>query len=302
MGRAEEVTVDTDGQPLTEVTRQLVMEINRVHGVAFTLRSRCLAGLQNGAWRLTDRDGQPAILKWSTDGSAAQILHRAATVARLRAAGYPTPRWLAAGATTDGRVYHIQDFVPGAAAHPLTVPAAELLLDVLEQQAGLDPDPAADRNQQVRSAALDDSALRWSLRQLGTPGRSLIARYDRLLDGHPPVQLPAGDVVHGDFNTCNILIHRSRVSGVIDVEALGSGSRVIDYACLLREAYVADYDVEVRRILHRAGAAVAGPAALALCVTATAFFIVGFKRRHQPASVIRALARLHQLAEDLAAA
>jgi aminoglycoside phosphotransferase (APT) family kinase protein len=156
--------MDADGEPLTEVTRQLVTEINSVHGLAFTLRSRCLAGVQNGAWRLTDHTGQPAILKWSTDGSAAQILHRAGTVARLRAAGYPTPRWLAAGATTDGRVYYVQDFVQGTTAHPLTVPAAELLLAVLEQQAGLDPDPAADRNQQVRSAALDDSAgdLRWS--------------------------------------------------------------------------------------------------------------------------------------------
>ncbi len=62
---------------------------------------------------------------------------------------------------------------------------------MLEQQAGLDPDPAADRNQQVRADAVDDSAggLRWSVRQLGAPGRSLIARYDRLLDGHPPVRL-----------------------------------------------------------------------------------------------------------------
>jgi aminoglycoside phosphotransferase len=138
--------------------------------------------------------------------------------------------------------------------------------------------------------------------QLGTPGRSLIARYDRLLDEHPSAHLPTGDMVHGDFNTCNVLLHRGTVSGVIDVEALGSGSRVIDYACLLREAYVDDYVVDVRRMLHRAGAAVAGPAALALCVTATAFFIVGFKRRHQPARVTRTLDRLHQLADDLTAA
>jgi aminoglycoside phosphotransferase (APT) family kinase protein len=296
--------LDAESEPLTGVTRRLVAEINRVHKVAFTLRSRCPAGVQNGAWQLADRGGQPAILKWSMDGSAAQILHRAATVARLSAAGYPTPRWQAAGATADGRVYHVQELVPGTGAHPLKVPAAELLLAVLEQQAGLDPDPAADRNQQVRAAVLDDSAggLRWSVRQLGAPGRSLIARYDRLLGAHPPVLLPAGDMVHGDFNTCNILIHQGRVSGVIDVEALSSGSRVIDYACLLREAYVEDYDIQVRRMLHRAGTAVAGPAALALCVTATAFFIVGFKRRHQPESLTRAFARLHQLADDLAAA
>lgn len=287
--------------PLTEATRQVVAELNRAHGLTLALHSRCPAGVQSGAWRLTDPNGRPAILKWSTEGSTAQILHRASTVAALRAAGYPTPSWLAAGATVGGRIYHVQEFVPGTASHPLTAPAADLLINTLEHQAGLDPDPAGDRNAEVGSTAFDESEgrPRHTVRQLGSPGRALIAHYEQLLDVYGPVHLPGGDMVHGDFNTCNVFLHQGRVSGVIDVEALGSGTRVIDYACLLREAYAEDYDVAVRLRLRRAAEAVAGPAALALCATAAAFFIVEFKLRHQPTSVGRTLTRLHQLAADL---
>jgi hypothetical protein len=37
-----------------------------------------------------------------------------------------------------------------------------------------------------------------------------------------------------------------------------------------------------------------------VCVAAAAFFIVGFKLRHEPAAVPATLARLHRLADDLA--
>lgn len=114
------------------------------------------------------------------------------------------------------------------------------------------------------------------------------------------MQLPGGDLVHGDFNTCNVLLDQGRVSAVIDVEELGSGTRVIDYACLLREAYVERYDDEVRLVLRRAGEAIAGPGALAVCAAATAFHIVKFKLRFQPDRIASTLAGLHQLADDLA--
>jgi len=47
--------LDTDGEPLTEVTRQLVSEINRAHGMAFTPTSltRTLARLHQLAEDLT---------------------------------------------------------------------------------------------------------------------------------------------------------------------------------------------------------------------------------------------------------
>jgi Ser/Thr protein kinase RdoA (MazF antagonist) len=103
-------------------------------------------------------------------------------------------------------------------------------LNVLDRHAGLDPDPARDRNEYVKRMAFDESGgrPRQTVRQLGSPGHALIAHYEELLDRHRAVRLPRGDLVHGDFNTCNVLIHQGRVSGAIDIEELGSGTRVID--------------------------------------------------------------------------
>jgi hypothetical protein len=123
-------------------------------------------------------------------------------------------------------------------------------------------------------------------------GAALIARYDELLVSFGVVDLPRGDLVHGDFNTCNVLLTDGAVSAVIDIEELGSGTRVIDPGCLLREAYVQHYHPEVKRRLRRAGESVAGPGPLAVCAVAAAFFIVGFKLRYEPAVVLATMARL----------
>ena len=82
--------------------------------------------------------------------------------------------------------------------------------------------------------------------------------------------------------------------------ASASGSRAVDYACLLRESYVEDYGDDVIRIVRRAGEAVAGWPTLVTCAAAAAHFIVGFKLRHEPPAVPATLARLHRLADDLA--
>ena len=290
--------------PLAEQTNDVVRELNRRHGLDVSLLTRFESGLQSGAWLLADPQGWRAVLKWSPNGSAQRIRDLALIIEGLRTAGYPTPAWIAAGATDAGLVYHVQEFASGRPSWPLTMPKAELLLEVLELHAGLDPDPARDRSAQVAAAARDESegGYRHAVRELGPVGGELIVAYDGLLDSYGDVDLPSGDLVHGDFNTCNILLDDGQVSGVIDIEELGSGTRVIDYACLLREAYVADYPDEVKIKIHRVAEAIAGPGVLAVCAAATAFFIVGFKRRHDPQSLDQTFAALHRLAVDLSTA
>jgi aminoglycoside phosphotransferase (APT) family kinase protein len=290
------------GDPSIEQTRAVIAELNDTHGLQLTLHSRCDSGVQSGAWLVVDEQQEPAVLKWSRSGSESDLRQLAAVVERIRGTGYPTPAWLAIGSTTTGCTYHLQEFAPGSQSWPLTIAATHAFIDVLERQAGLDPDPARDRSAQIGAAVVDEcvGGLRHTVRQLGPSGIAIIARYDELLDLHGVVDLPRGDMVHGDFNTCNILLHRGAVSAVIDIEELGSGTRVIDYGCLLREAYVAHYDPEVRVLVRRAGEAVAGPGALAVCVAAAAFFIVGFKLRYQPEVVVDTVEALRRLADDLA--
>ncbi len=110
------------------------------------------------------------------------------------------------------------------------------------------------------------------------------------------------DLVHGDFNSCNILIDDGAVTGVIDVEGFRPGTRAFDYACLLREAYVEDYGDEVIALIHEAGRGVAGPDVLAACAAEAAEFIIGFKLRHEPWRLNEVRARLDRMARDLSEA
>ncbi|GAB3426310.1 hypothetical protein [Flindersiella endophytica] len=119
-------------------------EINQAHGVRFVLRERCQDGF-GGAWLLSDSGDRRAVLKLNTD-VAHRIGHLPQLIDRIRAAGYPTPRWLAAGETVDGTAYHVVDFVSGEpmSRSPLTLRLVENLIEVIERQAGLDPDRTVD--------------------------------------------------------------------------------------------------------------------------------------------------------------
>ncbi|MFI8437383.1 hypothetical protein ACIGJO_27315 [Streptomyces sp. NPDC079020] len=89
-------------------------EANRAHATDFQLDHRFADGFPSGAWLLTDGSGQQAVLKWSPDrGWASQIERAARSVAKVHSAGYPTPAWLAAGMTSNGFGYQIQELAPG---------------------------------------------------------------------------------------------------------------------------------------------------------------------------------------------
>jgi aminoglycoside phosphotransferase (APT) family kinase protein len=296
------MAVDVDKRDEVRRVKRLVAEINATHGVHFTVRERCVGGLQNGAWLLVDEVGQRAVVKQLPTQSELDIGQVAAAVARIRRRGYPTPLWIACGSTATGASYWVQRHVAGRSATPLTAPTTKLLLRVLEGQAGLDPELARDWTSRVITMARSDEPgqPRRTVLGLGAAGHALVARYDRLL-AHAPDRLPDGDLVHGDFNSCNILLRAGRIVGIIDVQDMGHGSRLVDYACLLREAYINDYGEDVTRLIRRAGDAVGGPESLALCVTAAAFFIVEFTLRHRPGALTASLTRLHQLADYLTA-
>lgn len=281
---------------------RVVEEINQVHGLRFVVRARCRGGMQGGAWLLADPDGRQAVLKWRPKGTLRRRPWLGDVVTRIRATGYPTPAWIAAGDTRASESYHVQEVVPGEPANLASETTAALLIEVVESQAGLDPDPPQDWSAYVSSCAREDpeDGPRRFLQQRGADGRELLAHFDRVLASHGPVELPGGDLVHGDFNSCNVLMHDGAISGVIDVEALGSGTRAIDYAWLLREAWVEGAGDGVARLIRRAGEAVAGAGVLAVCVAATAFDIVRWQAVHDdPANVPGVLDSLHRLADDL---
>lgn len=65
---------------------------------------------------------------------------------------------------------------------------------------------------------------------------------------HPPT-MTRRDVVHLDLNLTNVLVHRERVCGIVDLDHLGIGDRCVDLACLAFSH--AQHEVERRSTVIR---------------------------------------------------
>lgn len=273
---------------MTEDIRRVVAAINHQHDMNWELGKRCTGGLQGGAWELCEPDERRrAILKCSTRPRF-YTHRRAAAIAAIRAAGYPTPAWLAVG-RTDSDSYLVQEFVAGQPPG-FTVDTARQLIDIIELQAGLAPDLDQDWSTYVAS----DNGEREYVHRVAP---ALVRQFDRITT---EVEIPGGDMVHGDFNTCNVLAVDRRVTGVIDADAFGHGTRAIDYAWLLREAFADGTDRAAADLVRKAGEAVAGPAVFARCTAHTALDIVRWVHSRKPESAAPLIDRMHNLADYLA--
>jgi aminoglycoside phosphotransferase (APT) family kinase protein len=273
-------------------------ELNDQQHTEFELGDQAIGGMNTGAWHLRDPTGQRAILKLGSGFSLDHLVRAEQAVTGLRTHGYPTPEWLAVGELGDGTRYHVQELIPGQPGDPLTADKARQLVQLLERHEGLDPWPDRDWNAYIVGNLSDDLER---LRRTVPAAQELADTFDHLLSNLGAVELPTGDLVHGDFNSCNVLLHEGKLTGAIDIEALGSGSGVIDYAWLLREAYgEGSKDPEISRTLWTAGKAVAGPEALTLCLAFTACDLMLWMAANLPDSVLDILRGMHNLAADLA--
>jgi aminoglycoside phosphotransferase (APT) family kinase protein len=275
--------------------QRVLVEVNRAHSTRFRLSGRPVGGVHD-AWLLDAPDGTRAVLKTSS-WSLGHLRRVASVVEELRTRGYPTPRWLLTGAVEGGPTYHVQDFVPGELPVALTVPLARLMVDLLEFTAGFDVWPERDLSADVTEHF---ASCAEALHRTAPATRRIVEVYERLVEGLGRVELPRGDFVHGDFHRYNVLLDQDRVTGVIDIEACGGGTRVIDYAWLLRDSYLGDDgDPEVRQVIRRAGEAVAGPEVLAFCVSVAALDNLRWRAHNRAQKVPAMLVVLERLAGDL---
>ena len=121
--------------------------------------------------------------------------HAGAVVESMVGLGYPTPRWLGTGATSD-HVWQLQEFVEGTPATALDERAVTQLLDIVEMQAGRAHLPSSDHAAyilpMVQERAGSTAASRLLTRRGGDlrPHRRAERRRGRA---------PRADMVHGDF-------------------------------------------------------------------------------------------------------
>ena len=262
-------------------TQELLAEVNQAHGTTYRLVRPLSGGVQSGAWLIADPSGRSAVLKCRPDKWwVGQVQRAARSVERIRRQGYPTPAWLAVGATGSGYGYQVQEFVPGYTHDKLTVDVASTAIDVLESQADLDPDPGRSWSSYVAdSFAAHWSSITAAVEATGAGGRGLVQVCARLLARFEMPTFPLSDLVHGDFRLGNVLFDDERVSGVIDIEALGSGTRVFDYATLLDHQPAEE---DALQLLVDAGSQVASPAVLAYCQVHVLLDLALFMHRRLP--------------------
>lgn len=285
----------TDVGERAQAAGRALDEINRRCSTAFRMDARATGGV-NDAWLLDAPGGQRAVLKlgsWRTG----HLERAAAVVERLRMRGYPTPEWFAVGTLDTGATYHVQEFVKGEPIRALSGAHARLLVELVELHAGVDLWPERDWSAYVAS---DLEPCAEELHRTVSDARPLVRSFQQLIARLGPVEPPSGDFVHGDLHRGNVLLHNGRVRGVIDIEACGGGTRAADYAWLLRDTYTAPgADPAARRIIRRAGEAVAGLEVLAYFATFTALDTMRWRAHNAPRDLHALFDPLRRLAADL---
>lgn len=273
-----------------------VQDANARAGASWRLSGRLVGGVQSGAWRLESDQGTSAVLKLAGAPEwTRQVLRAERAVARVRAAGYPTPAWTSVGETATGIGYQVQQIVDGQPLDVIGVAEARELIRVLELQRDLDPDPNRCWSDFLAGELTSGlPALRASAVAAGKFGRQLAAACDRLLDPvEGEIRWPRADMVHGDFRMGNILFHNDGVVGVIDIEAIGSGTRVFDYATLLDHSWI---EPDALELLVEAAVSIAGRDVLRACFAQVALDLTRFMAAH-PGMQTQMTTRVRDLAK-----
>lgn len=274
---------------------------NDAHGTRYKLVGRLPGGYQTGAYELADADGARAVLKsWVSSRPIERVAEAAATVEAARAAGWPTPAWLAYGIGPNGVPYEIQEFVTGVHRERLDEATLELLLEVNSRQADLSLPTTHAWSGWVREVLCEDrDRLVSRVAGHSDQGRDLGAVIQTIRDDAGDIHLPETDLVCGVFALENILFGADTVAGVIDVQALGTGSRVIDLAVLHSILELWDQEAAVGRRLRTAAEQIVGPEAFAVCLAVQFLGVLGFGLTHWPDGVAamsgRAAASLRKL-------
>ncbi len=215
-------------------------------------------------WAARTRGTGPIVIKLRHGDDAQQKTRWcAAHLPALGARGYPVPAILWHGMF--GAQWHltVQNRVPGCPLFgtegALDGPVLDALLRLVELQADAGI-PAGDRDftGYVANVLFDDWDEVWTDAQRACAAACpLCARLRRWLRPVWGLRLPAGDYAHNDLNLSNVLTEGSTVTGVVDWDEFGLGSRALDLVALALDCERRGDSAAADRLLARA-AQVAG--------------------------------------------
>ncbi|HZX01787.1 aminoglycoside phosphotransferase family protein [Kribbella sp.] len=257
-----------------DTTASVVAELNVALGTDYRLVRQLTGGFQSGAYELTGG----VVLKWTDDAGWAPRVRRAAElVRRARAAGYPTPEWLTVGTTAAGSPYQMQAFVPGTPVRDYSVVDESLareLIAICDLQRDLLPEDGVSWSGWARGVVLDGWDGVWE--RVRPYGGELLRRYGELCAPYRNAVLPENDFVHGDLNLGNLIVDNRQVTGIVDIEAAGCGSRAYDLISLATSAARDGARPGVDELFVEAALRAGGRATVAFCAAAAYVSIAEF--------------------------
>ena len=173
--------------------------------------------------------------------------------------GYPVPAILWHGMISDQWQVTVQNRLPGRPSATLDGPVIEEALCLVELQADAGiTDEGRDFTSYVANVLFDDWDEVWddAPRACAAAG-SLCERLRRWLQPAWGLRLPPADYTHNDLNPSNILTDGTRITGVVDWDEFGLGSRALDLVALAFDCERFGGHAAADRLLARA-AQVAG--------------------------------------------
>jgi aminoglycoside phosphotransferase (APT) family kinase protein len=262
---------------------------DRLEDVAAALELRLVRRFADGVFGaalVRDAQDQELVLKaqprpelepvWATG---------AAMAARLRADGYPSPRYEAVGRTATA-VWSLQERLPGTVVDRLTAPIAGQLVGLARRHA-----VDSGRRRPWRDDAIA-AARGWlaALELDPDDASSLTAA----LDGGAEAELLDTTIVHGDFHHRNALVEGDEVVGVFDWDVAGPGDWRFDlvmlgFGCRLQPAAC---DPGALDLIAAAVRAECPDEVVALMTACQVLRLASMTAARAPASVPRLVARM----------
>lgn len=185
-----------------------------------------LAGGEYGALLVADVAGAEWVLKAMASEEWAPVFARGGEMAeRLRALGYPAPKYAGTGAAV-GASWSMQERLPGAVPDVMTEAHASRLLELVAMHAGAAGRSMSwDRALARRRGWLDELSAR-------PETATIAAELGAVLERAAGVPLLGDSVMHNDFHHRNYLADGDEVTGVFDWEMAWPGDWRFDLVTL----------------------------------------------------------------------
>jgi aminoglycoside phosphotransferase (APT) family kinase protein len=208
-----------------------------------------------------ERTGPLVVKARHSDGAYEKTAWCAARLPLLAARGYPVPAILWHGMARGQWHVTVQNRLPGSRLTTLDGRLLEDVLRLIDKQADA-AIPAGDRDftGYIANVLFDDWDEVWAdAARAGGAAGPLCARIRHWLEPVWGLRLPPADYAHNDLNLSNILTDGEKITGVVDWDEFGLGSRALDLIVLAFDCQRNGDRASADRLLARAASAVGSP-------------------------------------------